>query len=612
MTLKTREEGGPSQPASEEQRWRDSHVAPHARTPSGTEEVRFGKMAGGSFGDYVKKARKEKPPTQTIDLKPSLEQEASMQAELSAQLSSLSTHSMKPVRPTQKFNRRVKDRLGFEASLKPSTNAKEAGPKKSGAPFKAEELKKEREKARKEGRRPRTPMVIQASPSTRNLASGASVLVAEGSELEPSSSQVFPFMNEGESGKPNAKPGVPRPKFSSVPPLYVDNGKVLGDAGGSKELTKEQMAKLAATMIDKVDTSETKEEGEVKGKEGEDAPSEAEKNENESEAAGSVVPPATAEKAKSEASVALSDMSNKKKDGEDETTSQLKASIAKLSKMQVARWKNIIRTDTLTPASLEEHRRIANFNKTVAMLRERIYAKSSSSISAHFQALDFDLKGALDRKEFRKALDAFNLGECLNEQTADMLMDSVLEPGTEGKKANEVNYTKFTEALRMGRIGYIHQPGKRLRIGPDPEKPFVTSAIKKSLPYGIMEDGEKNTKIFDGYLRNLYMHVEGQFKKYDENGNATMKLENFQKVLKQLSTEMGLKLSHDEIEIVSDEVNKDKSGDVLYSDFLAGFKGKGEGKNTFTLPEFLKPKTLRRSQSGHPWSWTVEDKESKA
>ena len=261
---------------------------------------------------------------------------------------------------------------------------------------------------------------------------------------------------------------------------------------------------------------------------------------------------------------------------------------------------------------MEEHRRIANFNKTVAMLRERIYAKSSSSISAHFQALDFDLKGALDRKEFRKALDAFNLGECLNEQTADMLMDSVLEPGTEGKKANEVNYTKFTEALRMGRIGYIHQPGKRLRIGPDPEKPFGTSAIKKSLPYGIMEDGEKNTKIFDGYLRNLYMHVEGQFKKYDENGNATMKMENFQKVLKQLSTEMGLKLSHDEIEIVSDEVNKDKSGDVLYSDFLAGFKGKGEGKNTFTLPEFLKPKTLRRSQSGHPWSWTVEDKESKA
>ena len=93
-----------------------------------------------------------------------------------------------------------------------------------------------------------------------------------------------------------------------------------------KEEVATKTSVLAASFDDKNCFS-------VKGKEGEDAPSEAEKNENESEAAGSVVPPATAEKAKSEASVALSDMSNKKKDGEDETTSQLKASIAKLSKM---------------------------------------------------------------------------------------------------------------------------------------------------------------------------------------------------------------------------------------------------------------------------------------
>ena len=81
-------------------------------------------------------------------------------------------------------------------------------------------------------------------------------------------------------------------------------------------------------------------------------------------------------------------------------------------------------------------------------------------------------------------------------------------------------------------------------------------------------------------------------------------MEDFQKVLKQLSTENGLKLSLGEIQIVSDEVNKDESGDVLYSDFLKGFKGSAK---TYTIPEFLKPKGLRRSQSGHPWSWTVED-----
>ena len=81
----------------------------------------------------------------------------------------------------------------------------------------------------------------------------------------------------------------------------------------------------------------------------------------------------------------------------------------------------------------------------------------------------------------------------------------------------------------------------------------------------------------------------------------------FRSVLKQISTEKGLKLSDNEIEIVSDEVNKTKDGKVMYLDFLKGFKG-NSGEDTFTLPEFLKPKTLRRSQSGHPWSWTVEDK----
>ena len=47
-----------------------------------------------------------------------------------------------------------------------------------------------------------------------------------------------------------------------------------------------------------------------------------------------------------------------------------------------------------------------------------------------------------------------------------------------------MNYAKFTEALRMGRIKYIHQPGRRLRIGPDLEKPFGTSAIKRSCLMG--------------------------------------------------------------------------------------------------------------------------------
>ena len=585
-------------------------------------------MGASKFGDYVKKARTEKPVNEVLEatMKPKLEQEPST---LEAELSSLSTYSssMNIVKPTQKFNKRVKNRLNFEASLKPATNAK-VGDEKKATSITQKLSKEDRERAKRNGgggghSRPRTPMIISASPSMQNLASGvSSVLVGESSQLEPSSSQVFPFMNENNSEKPKLKAGVPRPKFSSVPVAFVDEGKVVGGAKGhrpgSATLTKEQRAKLAATLIDKVDapserasTAEGEKGAEQTGTRSASAAG-GEKEEGESKGnvaasqnaeEGSVKAPST--KAGSEASVALSDRSNKTANKE-ETTSQLKASISKLSKMQIARWKDIIRTDTLTPRSLEEHRRIANFNKTVAMLRERIYAKSSSSISAHFQALDLDRKGALDRKEFRKALDAFNLGECLTDQTTDMLVSCINDSGSEpvkGDKKDLVNYAQFTEALRMGRIGYIHQPGKRLRIGPDPEKPFGSSAIKRSLPYGIMEDGEKNSKIFDMYLRNLYVHVEGLFKNYDKKSKGTMKIEDFQHALKKISTDKGLKLSEDEIQIVSEEVSKDESGDILYSDFLNGFKR----NNSFTIPEFLKPKTLRRSQSGHPWTWTVSD-----
>ena len=566
-----------------------------------------------SFGAYVKKARKEKPKINHHDLPlPSqLEQEASIQQELSAQLSSLSTHSMRPVRKTEKFNKRVTDRLHFESSLKPSTNAKQQEDRRTkGAPaLRAEDVRRERRRMEGTtgGNRPRTPVVVSASPSAANLASGASVLLAEGSEIEPSTSQVFPFMNEGDAGKTGKVPKVARPKFSSVPVAFVDDGRRVKGDGGQGGLTDRERSKLAATMIDKVKSSSHVDEAAGAG--------------DNASAAASVAPSEKAPSEAGSAAAALTDVSNvasaapsvvasdgvavpSNKRVDDETTSELKAAIQKLSKQQVARWKDIIRNDTLTPASFEESRRIANFNRTVAMLRERIYAKSSSSISAHFQALDLERRGALDKDAFRKALDAFNLGDCLNGQTAEMLMDS-----SEEFRSGEglVNYAKFTEALRMGRIKYIHQPGRRLRIGPDPEKPFGTSAIKRSLPYGIMEDGVKNTKIYDSYLRSLYQHVEGQFLRYDKQGKKEIEMGESRSVLKQISTEKGLKLSDNEIEIVSDEVNKTKDGKVMYLDFLKGFKG-NSGEDTFTLPEFLKPKTLRRSQSGHPWSWTVEDK----
>lgn len=41
---------------------------------------------------------------------------------------------------------------------------------------------------------------------------------------------------------------------------------------------------------------------------------------------------------------------------------------------------------------------------------------------------------------------------------------------------------------------------------------------------------------------------------------------------------------------------------IDYNEFIAAFSGGGGGNGRF-MPEFMKPKSLRGSQLGHPWEW---------
>ena len=251
-----------------------------------------------SFVDYVKKARTEKVSL-VPEVKPKLETEPST---LEAELSSLSTYSssMNVVKPTQKFNKRVKNRLNFEASLKPATNAKAAPDKKDGGSKPDDLLKKELDKkAKKDAGRPRTPMIISASPSMQNLASSASVLGVD-ADLEPSSSQVFPFTNDADGGKQKLKPHIPRPKYPSIPVKFVDDGKLLADANGSHELTKEQRAKLAATMIEKVPTEPESKDKVENGVEGEAKTSGGGEDKEDKESTATAAASVAGEEARSE------------------------------------------------------------------------------------------------------------------------------------------------------------------------------------------------------------------------------------------------------------------------------------------------------------------------
>ena len=74
--------------------------------------------------------------------------------------------------------------------------------------------------------------------------------------------------------------------------------------------------------------------------------------------------------------------------------------------------------------------------------------------------------------------------------------------------------------------------------------------------------------------------------------------------LKELSKSFGLNLSGDEIDRVFGEAGGRLDGNVQYKDFMVKLQ-KNTGSKRL-IPEFLKPKTMRRSQSGHIWAWNPD------
>ena len=58
------------------------------------------------------------------------------------------------------------------------------------------------------------------------------------------------------------------------------------------------------------------------------------------------------------------------------------------------------------------------FNDALRRLKEKLYIKGPFAIKQHFQALDSDVSGVLEREEFVDALKQFNLGDCVTPDVA--------------------------------------------------------------------------------------------------------------------------------------------------------------------------------------------------
>ena len=261
------------------------------------------------------------------------------------------------------------------------------------------------------------------------------------------------------------------------------------------------------------------------------------------------------------------------------------------------------RHSRITPSSKAAD--LANrFNEAVRRLKEKIYTKGSFAITQHFQGLDSDQSGTLEREEFTNALKLFNLGDCVTDDVADMLHKAI-----DRDNSGSIDYEEFTQALRMGRVNYLPEgPGERRRCGPDPELPFGNPGELAQGPFAYMKDADANLEEFDKRINKLYMRLEDSFHIFDKDGSGEVDRREFLEVMTDMNDKLKLKLSNDEISDLFRQADTDGGGTISYPEFVRGFAGAGQRR---FIPEFLKPKIARRSAQGNPWDWTAENPNDK-
>lgn len=257
------------------------------------------------------------------------------------------------------------------------------------------------------------------------------------------------------------------------------------------------------------------------------------------------------------------------------------------------------RHSRINPVS-EEADRANRFNEAVRRLKEKIYIKGTFAITQHFQGLDADNSGVLEKSEFMEALKLFNLGDCVTDDVANMLLAQV-----DRDNSGTVDYAEFTEALRMGRVPYMPEHGRR-RHGPDPDLPFGDP--RYATPFAIMKDADHNLEAFDKRVNTLYQELEGVFESFDDDNSGEIDRREFFKAMTIMNEKQNLQLSKHDINELFKQADADMSGSISYAEFVKSFAG-GAGKRF--IPEFLKPKIARRSQAGNPWDWNAENPNDK-
>ena len=102
-------------------------------------------------------------------------------------------------------------------------------------------------------------------------------------------------------------------------------------------------------------------------------------------------------------------------------------------------------------------------------------------------------------------------------------------------------------------------------------------------------------------MSSQFLLLKDAFVKYDTDESGQISFEEFYSALQALNNH----LSDDEIASMFRQADGDKSGEIDYQEFInefGGFSMGGAGGKRF-VPEFLKPKSHRKSVAGNLWDW---------
>ncbi|EFJ51315.1 hypothetical protein VOLCADRAFT_116531, partial [Volvox carteri f. nagariensis] len=242
------------------------------------------------------------------------------------------------------------------------------------------------------------------------------------------------------------------------------------------------------------------------------------------------------------------------------------------------------RSESLPSPDLESEEVDGRYNKLLAALRERVYARGAGRVASVFRDLDRDGSGMLSRKDFAAALQAMNLGPAglVDDKVVDLMLAAV-DGGATGWRPLHVPYGDFVNALRFGTLPWRgHKRPCRHRQLADPDQPIGPPKTAGGLPpyslaYGNNNNGDNCSSGGGGAAAAAgTAGGGGRIGRLDHNGDGVVEWAEFREALRRVGEQNRLQLSDQQLLKIYQDADPDFSTGVDYEAFVEAY-GSADG-----------------------------------